>query len=209
MGGVACLSLPCFPEITDAEVATVAQALGRVGAVTLRNPLVGSVSTFFPATTTATRSPTMVRTPTGVVGNVEDFEIIVVNDGANDDSVEVLKSLRVELPELASSSIDEPRLRRRPHLGVCRVDEAVGFYTHGDAQYDATEFDRCIDASPADTDVVQGFKIGEATWYRKVIGRADHHTVRLLFRLHVRDPLRLPPDPFHHMERVGSPRRAA
>ena len=62
------------------------------------------------------------------------------------------------------------------------------FYTDGDAQYDASEIVRCIDAAGPDVDIVQGYKIGRGdTWYRKVIGRGYHHTVRLLFRLRVHD----------------------
>ena len=62
------------------------------------------------------------------------------------------------------------------------------FYTDGDAQYDASELVRCIDAVQADIDVVQGWKIGRGDpWYRKLIGRAYHHVVRVLFRLRVRD----------------------
>ena len=62
------------------------------------------------------------------------------------------------------------------------------FYTDGDAQYDASELVRCIDAATAQTDVVQGWKIGRGDpWYRKLIGRTYHHGVKLLFHLHVRD----------------------
>jgi len=35
---------------------------------------------------------------------------------------------------------------------------------------------------------VQGWKLERGdSWYRKVIGRAYHHTVKVMFRLHVRD----------------------
>ena len=62
------------------------------------------------------------------------------------------------------------------------------FYTDGDAQYDASEITRCIDAVTADVDVVQGWKMGRGDpWYRKLIGRAYHHVVKLLFQLPVRD----------------------
>ncbi len=66
-------------------------------------------------------------------------------------------------------------------------DEWV-FYTDGDAQYDASEVVRCIDAAGPGVDVVQGYKVGRGDpWYRKVIGRTYHHLVRVLFRLRVRD----------------------
>ena len=62
------------------------------------------------------------------------------------------------------------------------------FYTDGDAQYDASELVRCIDAVTPTTDVVQGYKLGRGDpWYRKVIGRVYHHTVKQLFGLKVRD----------------------
>ena len=62
------------------------------------------------------------------------------------------------------------------------------FYTDGDAQYDASEVTKLIDAARADTDIVQGWKLSRGdTWYRKVIGRVYHHTVKFLFRLNVAD----------------------
>ena len=52
------------------------------------------------------------------------------------------------------------------------------FYTDGDAQYDASELTRCIDAVTPDIDFVQGYKLGRGDpWYRKLIGRVYHHTV--------------------------------
>ena len=62
------------------------------------------------------------------------------------------------------------------------------FYTDGDAQYDASEVTKLIDAARADTDIVQGWKLSRGdTWYRKVIGRLYHYTVKFLFRLNVAD----------------------
>ena len=62
------------------------------------------------------------------------------------------------------------------------------FYTDGDGQYDASHLDDLIHAVRDDTDVVQGWKNGRGdAWYRRLIGRAYHHTVRLLFDLRVRD----------------------
>jgi glycosyltransferase involved in cell wall biosynthesis len=62
------------------------------------------------------------------------------------------------------------------------------FYTDGDAQYDAHEVASLVSAINDGTDIAQGYKItrGDA-WYRVVIGRAYHYTVKVLFALPVRD----------------------
>ena len=105
----------------------------------------------------------------------------------------------VRLPVLEALSTEVPELRIVRHetnrgyggaliSGFAAATRPWVFYTDGDAQYDASELVRCIDAVEADTDIVQGWKIGRGDqWYRKVIGRAYHHVVRLLFRLPVRD----------------------
>ncbi len=62
------------------------------------------------------------------------------------------------------------------------------FYTDGDAQYDPSEVADLVAAVRPGVDVVQGYKQGRGDgWHRIVIGRVYHHTVKLLFNLHVRD----------------------
>ncbi len=158
--------------------------------MTLRNPEVTSVSAFFPCYNDEHSIATMVRAAhAALVDNVAEFQIIVVDDGSRDDSVAVLESLRAEVPEL--EIVVHPTNRGYGGAlisGFAASTKQWVFYTDGDAQYDAAELVRCIDAVRPDTDVVQGWKIerGDA-WYRKVIGRVYHHVVRLLFDLHVRD----------------------
>jgi glycosyltransferase involved in cell wall biosynthesis len=156
----------------------------------LRNPLVRSVSAFFPCYNDEHSISTMVRAARGaLVGNVEQFEIIVVDDGSTDDSLAVLESLGDEIPELSIVRHDVNRGYGGALIsGFAAATLEWVFYTDGDAQYDASELVRCIEAVRPDTDVVQGWKIERGDpWYRKVIGRLYHHTVRLLFSLHVRD----------------------
>ena len=156
----------------------------------LRNPAVRTVSAFFPCYNDEHTIGLMVHAVReALAGAVDEFEIIVVDDGSSDGSVGVLESVRADVPELRIVRHE----RNRGYGGALISGFAAAtmewtFYTDGDAQYDASEVVRCIDAAREDIDVVQGFKIGRGDpWYRKVIGRAYHHAVRLLFDLHVRD----------------------
>jgi glycosyltransferase involved in cell wall biosynthesis len=156
----------------------------------LRNPEVGAVSAFFPCYNDALSIPKMVRDVHVVLtASVDDYEIIVVDDGSSDDSVAVLRALQDEIPELRLVEHE----RNRGYGGALLSGFAAAkyewvFYTDGDAQYDASELGRCIDAAAHDVDIVQGYKLGRGdAWYRRVIGRAYHHVVRLLFGLRVRD----------------------
>ena len=154
------------------------------------NPLVTSVSAFFPCYNDALSIGTMVAdVHRGLEPLVEDFEVIVVNDGSRDDSLAVLRRLQLEYPRLRV--VDHPQNRGYGGAllsGFAASTKEWVFYTDGDAQYDASEIGRCIEAVAADTDVVQGFKIGRGDpWYRKVIGRTYHHVVKVLFHLDVRD----------------------
>jgi len=154
------------------------------------NPLVTSVSAFFPCYNDALSIGTMVAdVHRGLEPLVDDFEVIVVNDGSRDDSLAVLRRLQLEYPRLRV--VDHPQNRGYGGAllsGFAASTKEWVFYTDGDAQYDASEIGRCIEAVAAGTDVVQGFKIGRGDpWYRKVIGRTYHHIVKVIFRLDVRD----------------------
>ena len=155
-----------------------------------RNPNVTAVSAFFPCYNDELSIPTMVRDArTALQQRVDDFEIIVVDDGSADGSVAVLEALTAEVPELRIVRHETNRGYGGALIsGFAAATRPWVFYTDGDAQYDASELVRCIDAVQADTDIVQGWKMGRGDqWYRKIIGRAYHHVVRIMFRLPIRD----------------------
>ncbi len=155
-----------------------------------RNELVRDISAFFPCYNDELAIPRMVRDVHRALGeSVEDFEIIVVDDGSRDGSVDVLRRLQCEIPELRIVEHETNRGYGGALLsGFAAATRTWVFYTDGDAQYRASELTRCIDAVTPEIDVVQGYKLGRGDpWYRKLIGRAYHHTVRLLFNLRVRD----------------------
>jgi glycosyltransferase involved in cell wall biosynthesis len=155
-----------------------------------RNPDVSGVSAFFPCYNDEHSISTMVTdVRAALLGTVDDFEIIVVDDGSADRSLDVLTALQADVPELRVVRHESNRGYGGALLsGFAAATRPWVFYTDGDAQYDASEITRCIDAVSPAVDVVQGYKVGRGDpWYRKVIGRAYHHTVKVLFRLHVRD----------------------
>jgi glycosyltransferase involved in cell wall biosynthesis len=158
--------------------------------VTLRNPQVRAVSAFFPCYNDELAIPKMVRdVRRALLGSVERFEIIVIDDGSTDGSVAVLRALCAEVPELRVVEHGQNRGYGGALIsGFQAATEDWVFYTDGDAQYDASEVISCIDVVGPGIDIAQGYKVGRGdSWYRKLIGRAYHHTVKLLFGLHVRD----------------------
>jgi glycosyltransferase involved in cell wall biosynthesis len=158
--------------------------------VSMRNPAVTSVSAFFPCYNDARSIGTMVRAVHDALeSSVTDFEVIVVNDGSQDDSLTVLRSLATGLERLRIVDHGVNRgYGAALQSGFAAATKEWVFYTDGDAQYDASEIVRCIDAARPDVDVVQGVKIGRGDpWHRRVIGRIYHHGVRFLFHLHVHD----------------------
>lgn len=120
---------------------------------------------------------------------VSDLEVIVVNDGSADGSRAVLDELAATRPWLRPIHHEV----NRGYGGALITGFTAArfdwiFYTDGDAQYDAAEAALLVPLATDDVDIVQGYKIGRGDpWYRKVIGRCYHHTVKLLFRLPVRD----------------------
>lgn len=151
-----------------------------------------TVSAFFPCYNDAGSIATMVGAVDGALAaapGVVDYEVIVVDDGSRDGSAEVLEGLTASFPRLRV--VTHPQNRGYggaliSGFGAARFDWI--FYTDGDAQYDASEVTELLAVVGPDVDIVQGWKIGRGdSWYRKVIGRVYHHTVKALFRLRVRD----------------------
>ena len=153
-------------------------------------PRLSSVSAMFPCYNDAETIPTLVDDAYRALRPlVDELEVIVVNDGSADASREVLDALTADRPWLRPIHHE----RNRGYGGALISGFAAArhdwiWYTDGDAQYDAAEAALMVPLATDDVDVVQGYKMGRGDpWYRKVIGRAYHHVVKLLFRLPVRD----------------------
>lgn len=149
-----------------------------------------SISVFFPAYNDGGTIASMVISALLTLRELtDDFEIIVVNDGSQDYTPQVLDEL--------AQVYDEVRVVHHPQnrgyggalrTGFASATKELVFYTDGDAQYDARELKMLYPALVEGVDMVNGFKISRSDpWYRMVIGRIYHWTVKLAFGLKVRD----------------------
>jgi glycosyltransferase involved in cell wall biosynthesis len=120
---------------------------------------------------------------------VAAVDVVVVNDGSSDGSGALLDRLAAERAWL--TVVHHERNGGYGKALISGFSAARGdwiFYTDGDAQYDAREAAVLVPLATSDVDIVQGYKIGRGdSWYRKLIGRAYHHVVKLIFGLPVRD----------------------
>jgi glycosyltransferase involved in cell wall biosynthesis len=149
-----------------------------------------SISVFFPAYNDGGTIASMVISVVLTLRELtDDFEVIVVNDGSQDYTPQVLDEL--------ARVYDEVRVihhaQNRGYGGALRTGFASAtkelvFYTDGDAQYDARELKVLYPALVEGVDMVNGYKISRSDpWYRMVIGRIYHWTVKLAFGLKLRD----------------------
>ena len=110
---------------------------------------VSSLTIFFPAYNDAPSLPALVEQAFSTARQITaDVEVVVVNDGSQDNTDEVLAEL---------SARYGPRLRVVRHAGNQGYGAAVRsgfaaatkdyvFYTDGDGQYDVTELPRLVEA---------------------------------------------------------------
>ena len=150
-----------------------------------------SLSVFFPAYNDAGTIASLVISAVQVAATLTpDYEVIVINDGSQDDTPRIVD-------ELARVYPDHVRIvhhqKNRGYGGALRSGFATAskdyvFYTDGDAQYDPAEMVLLWQQMTGDVDWVNGWKISRSDpLHRIIIGRLYHYTVKLLFGLKVRD----------------------
>lgn len=148
------------------------------------------LSMFFPAYNDAgTIASLVIRAVQTASRLTPDYEVIVVNDGSGDATAEIIDELTRTYPRVRAVHHE----RNRGYGGALRTGFAVATkdliaYTDGDGQYDPAELELLWTHLTDDADMVTGYKIRRSDpLHRIVIGRLYHHTVKLLFRLRVRD----------------------
>ncbi len=150
-----------------------------------------SLTIFFPCYNDGGTIATMIIRGMQVAPTVtDDFEILVINDGSQDDSGLILEEM-ARLYPAHLRVMQEPR--PSGYGGVLRKGFAAArkdwiFYTDGDAQYDPRELSALIDHIGDGADMVNGYKIKRHDPIHRVwIGLAYQYFVKLAFGLVIRD----------------------
>jgi len=149
-----------------------------------------SLSVFFPAYNDGgTIASLVIAAIHAARALTPDFEVIVVNDGSQDHTAQILDELARSYPQVRA--VHHPQ--NRGYGGALRTGFATAtreliFYTDGDAQYDPAEMAVLWARMAPGVDLVNGYKISRSDpLHRIVIGRVYHHIVKALFGLRVRD----------------------
>jgi len=117
------------------------------------------------------------------------FEIIVVDDGSQDDSRQVLIALKNSVPELQLVF----HTANKGYGGALRSGFAKAqyqwlLYTDGDCQYDVLEMEKLISNMAPGIDVVNGYKTQRSdNLARKIIGFIYKRVCGMAFRLPIKD----------------------
>ncbi|HLG73947.1 MAG TPA: glycosyltransferase family 2 protein [Chloroflexota bacterium] len=149
-----------------------------------------SISAFFPCYNDAATIEGMVLAAADTLRLLtDDFEVIVVNDGSEDGSAQVLQDLSERCPYLrVVTHRTNCGYGAALRSGFSAASKDLVFYTDGDAQYDPRELSVLYEHLTPDVDAVQGWKMERQDgWHRRLVGRAYHHFVAFLFDLRVRD----------------------
>jgi len=150
-----------------------------------------SLSVFFPAYNDAPSLPGLIGKTFSVLQNhVDDFEVIVVNDGSYDNTAQVLAELQRK---------HGPRLRVITHpqnrgyggalqTGFHAATREWVFYTDGDGQYDVGELPSLLAHARDGVGLVNGYKLERHDpWHRVWIGKTYNAFARTLFQIGIRD----------------------
>ena len=148
------------------------------------------LSIFFPVYNDWGTIGSMVASAIDTVEKItDDYEVILVNDGSDERTVEVVNFLE--------KHFDKVRVVHHPHnkgygaalrTGFKEARKEFVFYTDGDAQYDVRELVKLVPYMRDGIHWVNGYKIKRNDpLHRVIIGKIYHHVTKFAFGFPIRD----------------------
>ncbi len=125
-----------------------------------------------------------------LANHVDDYELIVVNDGSQDDTGAVLERLRQQYsPWMRVITHPENRgYGGALRSGFSAATKDLVFYTDGDGQYNVSELPKLLELMTPGVGLVNGYKLERNDpWHRIWIGSVYNAFARFLFRIRIRD----------------------
>jgi glycosyltransferase involved in cell wall biosynthesis len=157
--------------------------------MTTIQPEAPRLSLVFPAFNEAENLPTLLESAVKIGEQLAvDFEIVIVNDGSQDRSAQVLKTWSQRDPRI--TSVHHPTNRgygAALRAGLRKARGGLVFFSDADLQFDLSEIARLL-AHTEDVEIVVGYRAPRRDpWPRRAIAWVWGRLVRLLFDLPVRD----------------------
>lgn len=149
-----------------------------------------SISVFFPCYNDSQSIKSLVVDAFSVLKKLTDtYEVIVIDDGSDDSSRQILKNLTKKYSRLNLIFHNKNQGyggALRSGFGAAKYD--LIFYTDGDGQYDVKELPILVSLMSKDINFINGIKLTrQDPTYRVVIGNLYSFLVRWLFWLPIVD----------------------
>lgn len=149
-----------------------------------------SISVFFPCYNDERSIGNLVKTAFKILPKLtKDYEVIVVNDGSSDKSLEVLEKLNSKYKKLKVVNHKKNTgyggaLKR----GFKESTKEIVFYTDGDGQYDVKELPILVSLLSEDVDFVNGIKMTRHDPIHRIfLGNLHRFITRWFFWLPITD----------------------
>lgn len=148
-----------------------------------------SLSVFFPAHNEQDNIEALTEKTIQVLENlVDDYEILIINDGSQDRTREIADSLAQRYPQVHAIHHEVNRgYGGAVKTGIASCRKEWIFFTDGDGQFDIAEIPLLLDQA-AEADAVVGYRMDrQDPPHRKLFAFCWGRLIQLLFGFHVKD----------------------
>lgn len=149
-----------------------------------------SITVFFPAFNDERSIGALVSDALDILPRLtDDFEVLVINDGSTDATLDVLEDFARQSTHVRVISHKRNRgYGAALRTGFSKASKELIFYTDGDGQYQVQELLALHPLLTPLVDVVNGYKQKRADKrHRRLLGAAYNRLAHLLFSIPVRD----------------------